>query len=245
MKIEVYLDADSVAREAAALIATRARAAVENHGSFVIAISGGHTPWLMLRDLAQEKVPWDAVHVVQVDERVAPAGHPDRNLTHLRESLLEHSPLRPEHIYPMPVESSDLEAAAVQYAQTLRSIAGSPSSGSRASGTRTRRPYRLTRAWGSGPRCPRYGCRAHRALPGKTPYDVDLSHHQSLPFRPLARHRKRKSRHAIPPARRGRFNPSQPGPSRSRRGAGRSRRRGPGGYRLKSRSRLSRTRIQN
>jgi 6-phosphogluconolactonase len=80
----------------------------------------------MLRDLAQEEVPWDAVHVVQVDERVAPAGHPDRNLTHLRESLLEHAPLRPEQIYPMPVESSDLEGAAAQYAQTLRSIAGSP-----------------------------------------------------------------------------------------------------------------------
>jgi 6-phosphogluconolactonase len=127
MKIEVYADADSVAREAAAFVAAQARAAVGTRGSFVIAVSGGHTPWLMLRDLAQEEVPWDAVHVVQVDERVAPAGHPDRNLTHLRESLLEHAPLRPEQIYPMPVESSDLEGAAAQYAQTLRSIAGSPS----------------------------------------------------------------------------------------------------------------------
>jgi 6-phosphogluconolactonase len=126
MKIEVYADADSVAREAAAFVAAQARAAVETRGSFVMAVSGGHTPWIMLRDLAQENVPWDAVHVVQVDERVAPSGHPDRNLTHLRESLLEHAPLRPEQIYPMPVESSDLEAAAAQYAQTLRSIAGSP-----------------------------------------------------------------------------------------------------------------------
>jgi 6-phosphogluconolactonase len=126
MKIAVYADADSVAREAAAFVAAEARAAVETRGSFVMAVSGGHTPWLMLRDLAQEQVPWDAVHVVQVDERIAPAGHPDRNLTHLRESLLEHAPLRPEQIYPMPVESSDLETAAAQYAQTLRSIAGSP-----------------------------------------------------------------------------------------------------------------------
>jgi 6-phosphogluconolactonase/glucosamine-6-phosphate isomerase/deaminase len=64
--------------------------------------------------------------VAQVDERVAPAGHPDRNLTHLRESLLEHAPLRAEQIYAMPVEASDLEAAASRYAQTLRGIAGSP-----------------------------------------------------------------------------------------------------------------------
>ena len=66
------------------------------------------------------------MHVVQVDERVAPAGDPDRNLTHLRESLLEHAPLRPEQIYAMPVESADLEAAATRYAQTLREIAGLP-----------------------------------------------------------------------------------------------------------------------
>jgi len=126
IKIEVHADAESVARAAAVLIAAKAREAVAERGSFVMAVSGGHTPWIMLRDLAREEVPWDAVHVVQVDERVAPAGHPDRNLTHLRESLLEHAPLRPEQIHAMPVESADLEAAAAQYALTLESIAGSP-----------------------------------------------------------------------------------------------------------------------
>jgi 6-phosphogluconolactonase len=80
----------------------------------------------MLRDLAQEEVPWNNVHVVQVDERVAPEGDPDRNLTHLRPSLLEHVPLRPEQIYAMPVESGDLEAACVRYARILETIAGSP-----------------------------------------------------------------------------------------------------------------------
>jgi 6-phosphogluconolactonase len=80
----------------------------------------------MLRALVNEDVPWPAVHVVQVDERVAPAGHPDRNLTHLRESFLDHVPLVPEQIHPMPVESPDLEAAAAQYAAALRQIAGSP-----------------------------------------------------------------------------------------------------------------------
>jgi 6-phosphogluconolactonase len=126
MKIEVYPDAQAVAQEAAWLVAAQARAAVAERGSFVMAVSGGRTPWLMLRALADEEVPWNAVHVVQVDERVAPAGDSDRNLTHLRESLLEHAPLRPEQIYAMPVESSTLEAAAAQYAVTLQTIAGSP-----------------------------------------------------------------------------------------------------------------------
>ena len=125
MNMEVLDDADSVAQRAAAIIAEDARAAVAERGRFVMAVSGGHTPWLMLRALTSEQVPWPAVHVVQVDERVAPTGHPDRNLTHLRESLLDRAPLGPEQIHEMPVESPDLQSAAAQYAATLRQIAGS------------------------------------------------------------------------------------------------------------------------
>ena len=126
MKIEIFADDDSVAQEAGKFIAAEARAAIAERGSFIIAVSGGHTPWVMLRALAKEEIPWDSVHLAQVDERVAPVGHPDRNLTHLHESLLEHATLPPEQIYAMPVESTDLEAAAKQYAATLAKIAGSP-----------------------------------------------------------------------------------------------------------------------
>lgn len=129
MKIEILADADTVARKAAAIIAAEARDAVVARGQFVVAVSGGHTPWLMLRALAGEKVPWEQLHIVQVDERVAPAGHADRNLTHLRESLLTRVPLRPEQIHAMPVEGPDwaaLEAAAKTYSRTLQEIAGSP-----------------------------------------------------------------------------------------------------------------------
>ena len=126
MKTEVYANAESVAHEAAKLIAKQAREAVAARGKFVMAVSGGKTPWIMLSDLANEDVPWKGVHVVQVDERVAPDGDPDRNLTHLHESLLEHAPLRPEQIHAMPVEGGNLEAGCLQYARTLEEIAGSP-----------------------------------------------------------------------------------------------------------------------
>jgi 6-phosphogluconolactonase len=126
MKIEVLADADSVARKAAVIIAAAARDAVVVRGRFVFAVSGGHTPWLMLRDLAGEEAPWEQVHLVQVDERVAPTEHPDRNLTHLSESLLTRVPLRAEQVHAMPVEGPDLEAAAHSYARTLAAIAGSP-----------------------------------------------------------------------------------------------------------------------
>src|SRR5450755_3840035 len=126
MKIQVLADADAVAREAARFIAAEAWMAVAARGRFIMAVSGGKTPWQMLRALANEEVPWQNVHVAQVDERIAPAGDPDRNLTHLRESLLSHAPLPPEQIYAMPVEENDLEAAAASYAKTLQQIAGSP-----------------------------------------------------------------------------------------------------------------------
>jgi len=125
-KMEVLADANSVAQEAARIIAVEARAAVAERGRFIVAVSGGHTPWMMLRVLADEEMPWTRVHLVQVDERVAPAGHPDRNLTHLHESLLDHVPLSPEQIYSMPVNSPDLEAAAAQYSATLGEILGTP-----------------------------------------------------------------------------------------------------------------------
>ena len=126
MNIEVFDDADSVARAAAAAIAADTRAAIATRGRFALAVSGGHTPWIMLRALAGEDIPWAGVHVCQVDERVAPDGHTDRNLTHLRASLLQHAPLRPEQIHAMPEETADLQAAATQYALALREIAGSP-----------------------------------------------------------------------------------------------------------------------
>jgi 6-phosphogluconolactonase len=80
----------------------------------------------MLRALAGEDVPWTGLHVFQVDERVAPEGDPDRNLTHLRESLLQHAPLRQEQMHAMRVESNNLEIAALQYAEALEEVTGSP-----------------------------------------------------------------------------------------------------------------------
>jgi 6-phosphogluconolactonase len=126
LSVEVLETADAVANRAAQAIAALARQAIEARGRFLFAVSGGHTPWVMLRALASAQIPWPAVKVFQVDERVAPAGHADRNLTHLKDSLLEHAPLGPEQILAMPVEAEDLERAAAEYAQTLQRECGSP-----------------------------------------------------------------------------------------------------------------------
>jgi len=126
MNIEILSDINSLAKRAASVIAADARAAVAARGRFIMAVSGGKTPWQMLRELANEQVPWANVHVFQVDERIAPAGDPDRNYTHLRATLLENVPIPPEQIYAMPVDNTDVEAAADEYAHTLEVVAGKP-----------------------------------------------------------------------------------------------------------------------
>ncbi len=93
-------------------MAERARSAVSDRGVFQFAVSGGHTPWAMFAALAGEEVPWDAIVIYQVDERVAPPGDPSRNLTHLNAALGSASPT----VLPMPVNDADLAAAAAAYA---------------------------------------------------------------------------------------------------------------------------------
>ena len=106
---------DAVAQAGAEFVAERVRAAVEDHGSFHFAVSGGHTPWAMFAALASQEVPWDATVIYQVDERVAPPGDPSRNLTHLTEALGS----APATVLPMPVNDADLTAAAAAYATDL------------------------------------------------------------------------------------------------------------------------------
>jgi 6-phosphogluconolactonase len=126
MQVEILDDDTAVAQRAAAFIAAEARAAVQQRGLFTLAVSGGRTPWQMLRALALEDMPWTAVHIFQVDERVAPAGDAARNLTHIRESLLVNAPLPAANLHAMPVEAAGLDKAVRQYEETLRDIAGAP-----------------------------------------------------------------------------------------------------------------------
>ncbi|MEP6757860.1 MAG: 6-phosphogluconolactonase [Actinomycetota bacterium] len=122
ISVDVRDDAPRAARRAAALLATACRDSVRARGSCEIAVSGGTTPWAMFAALADEDVPWSALGIWQVDERIAPRGHEDRGLTHLLGSLPEEG--RP-HVRPMPVDEVDpgddaaLEAAARTYAATL------------------------------------------------------------------------------------------------------------------------------
>jgi 6-phosphogluconolactonase len=117
LNTEVLADADAASRRGAELIVEAARAAVAERGEFFLALSGGRTPWRMialLGDMAE--MPWDETRIFQVDERVAPPGDEERNLTHLIQMLaIEHQVA----VRPMPVTSRDLDAAAREYEAQL------------------------------------------------------------------------------------------------------------------------------
>ena len=193
MKIEILRDSQSVAQKAAAIIVDAAWEAVTARGMFVMAVSGGHTPWLMLRALADAGLPWPAIHIVQVDERVAPAGDADRNLTHIIESLLDHAPLQTQQISAMPVELPDLQTAAANYANALREVAGV---GARPGASRSGsgRSHGLARAGRPGPGSRERGCRAERAVSGLAANDVNLPDSKSCPACPVGRHGDREGR---------------------------------------------------
>jgi 6-phosphogluconolactonase len=124
LPIHVGADVDDAARQAAELIAADLTSAIAQRGRATIAFSGGSTPWPMVRALAASKVAWDKVDVFQVDERVAPAGDPDRNATHLQSDLIARAPVAQRNWHPIPVEEPDPAGAARSYERTLRDLAG-------------------------------------------------------------------------------------------------------------------------
>jgi 6-phosphogluconolactonase len=116
-------DAAGVARAAAEELVRRCAEAVAVRGAFTLALSGGSTPLLLYRLLAdpgapyRAQIPWPSVHLFFGDERGVPPGDPASNFRMAREALLDHVPagsvLRIEGELGAP-------AAAVRYEAALR-----------------------------------------------------------------------------------------------------------------------------
>lgn len=125
MDILVYPEADNVARSAAKFIAEQAAAAIEARGHFLLAVSGGSTPWRMLTNLSTLAVEWEKVHLMQVDERVAPLADAARNWRHIKECLSPCWSRLERNAHPMPVEAGAPDQAARLYADEIAQITGS------------------------------------------------------------------------------------------------------------------------
>jgi 6-phosphogluconolactonase len=124
VRLIVADDAAHAARLAAAALDRACSGAIDRRGRAVVAVSGGTTPWAMLRAWAAGGAAWRDVHVAQVDERCVAADDPLRNLRPLREILVERGPLPAANLLPMPVEDAGSEGAGRRYARQLAALAG-------------------------------------------------------------------------------------------------------------------------
>ena len=109
----------AAAAAAAGAVAKVLRSSVASRGAATVAVSGGSTPSLFLRALAEEPLPWPNIHIFQVDERIAPDGDIHRNAVELVNALFE-VPLPDPNIHLMDVVGQDPEIAATAYASLLR-----------------------------------------------------------------------------------------------------------------------------
>lgn len=124
MKKEILSNSEAVAQKAAAYLEEKIKETIQAKGSFSMAISGGRTPWEMLKILAKAPLRWNRVNIFQVDEREAPDGHPDRNLTQLFQSIQDSGIVTKVNIFPMPVTAENLEEGCAEYSNTIKSITG-------------------------------------------------------------------------------------------------------------------------
>ncbi|MFY9781938.1 MAG: 6-phosphogluconolactonase [Acidimicrobiales bacterium] len=114
-EVRIYESVDELAKASAAYVASQIRDLSDRSGAFTFALSGGRSPWLMLAELAREKVAWNRTVIYQVDERVVPEDDDLRNLKHLREALAATD----APIEAMDVENPELEEATKSYATKL------------------------------------------------------------------------------------------------------------------------------
>ena len=122
-EVRILEDGAAVAAAAAGEFCRRAVAAVAARGRFAVALSGGSTPRLLLRELAGGSavgVPWERVHLFWGDERAVGADHPDSNFRMVRDELLSRVTIPAANLHRMRGEGPDWQAAAADYEAELR-----------------------------------------------------------------------------------------------------------------------------
>lgn len=132
-EVVVHRDAAALAAAIAARLVTRLVDVQSARGTASVVLTGGGVGTASLaavRDCAaRDAVDWGRVDVWWGDERFLPAGHPDRNETQARAALLDHLPLDPTRVHPMPASDGaygdDPEEAAAGYADAL-AVAAAP-----------------------------------------------------------------------------------------------------------------------
>jgi 6-phosphogluconolactonase len=124
-EIRILADGAAIAKRAAREFIQAAVAAVQQKGSFAVALAGGSTPRALYSLLATDaalrsQVPWDKIHLFFGDERHVGPDHPDSNFRMATEAMISKAPLKPEQVTRIKGEYPDAEQAAREYEQALR-----------------------------------------------------------------------------------------------------------------------------
>jgi 6-phosphogluconolactonase len=112
---------DALDRGARAYILDVAQAAIRERGAFRIVLAGGDTPRPVYASLRGAQTPWSAWHVYFGDERCLPADDPGRNSHMAASAWLDHVPIPPHQVHPIPAERGP-ESAAAAYAALLAGV---------------------------------------------------------------------------------------------------------------------------
>lgn len=117
---------EELSRAAAVRFAELARERAHQGKVFSVALSGGSTPRTFLGILASpefsERIPWDKVHLFQVDERCVPPDDPQSNFRMIRGALLRPVPIAAANFHRMKAEESDRDAASAEYANEIAQV---------------------------------------------------------------------------------------------------------------------------
>jgi 6-phosphogluconolactonase len=124
-KVEVLADQQALAARAASVIADAITEAASKRNRCVVALSRLSHPAIW-HELASYGIDGALVDLFQVDERVAPRGTDERNLTGVERDLLDYIAGAKPCVHAMPVGDDSLVDAAATYARELENAAGSP-----------------------------------------------------------------------------------------------------------------------
>ena len=95
-----------------------------NSGRIAVCLTGGSTPERLYRLLAQKELPWERMHFFWSDERFVPPDDPLNNARMARRALLDHVPVPPENLHPIPTETSGPQESAALYEAELKQFYG-------------------------------------------------------------------------------------------------------------------------
>lgn len=127
--LHIFENKEDLSAAAAEMFVQAAQEAVQQHGRFNVALTGGSSPAQLYNLLAQpqfsEQVPWQQTFVFWGDERWVPLSDEKSNAKGAKEALLDKVPVLREHVFPMWQDGATPEAFAAAYARRLQQHFGS------------------------------------------------------------------------------------------------------------------------